>query len=214
MSCSGWASSFFELVCKDADQAKKIEKIINDSHGDKIFTAWKHTGNGNVLSLDFWDSEVYRTFDDRLEETYQWIKETFGLEITGYMVEEVEGLNYRCEFDENGKLQYEEIGWLSDYTTEQIKQIKIWASIRFNREKSNAELHCPKCNEKRMVVARMEHLEYCNVNVLTDKDGRCELDWENSDTSGDFEYCCEFCGAKLAQSLDEVERKLKAEMES
>ena len=210
----GWANSFFELVCKDADQAKEIEKIINDSHGDKFFTAQKRTGDENVLELEFCDSEVYMSFDDKLEETYQWIKETFGLEITGYMIEEVDCCNYRCEFDENGKLKWEDIGWLGEYNLEQIREIKQWVSIRFNPEKPNAELHCSKCNEKRMVVARMIHLEYCNVNVLTDKEGRCELDWDNADTSGDFEYCCEFCGAKLADSLDEVERKLKAEMES
>ena len=58
MSCSGWATSFFELVCKDADQTKEIEKIINDSHKDKIFTAQKRTGDENVLELEFCDSEV------------------------------------------------------------------------------------------------------------------------------------------------------------
>ena len=131
MGCSGWAISFFELVCKDADQAKEIEKIINDSHEDKIFTAQKRIGDENVLELEFCDSEVYRSFDGRLEESYQWVKETFGLEITGYMMEEVDGFNYRCEFDENGKLQSEEIGWISEYTLEQIREIKQWAKERF-----------------------------------------------------------------------------------
>ena len=69
--------------------------------------------------------------DGRIEESCQWVKETFGLEITGYMVEEVDGFNYRCEFDENGKLQSEEIGWISEYTLEQIREIKQWAKERF-----------------------------------------------------------------------------------
>lgn len=206
----GWANSFFEIVCENEVQAEEINDILNAPKNHKFFTSWRYKSNDSVLGLDLVDSELYGSFDEDVEEFYKWIKDTYNLKITGYMLEEVNGFNYRCEFDENGKLKWEEINWLSTYTIEQIKQIKHWASTHFDSKKSEAKLKCHNCGKLSIVSARMEKLEYCNVNVLVDKEGHCELDWENAETSGDFEYCCEFCGEKLAGSLDEVEEKLKS----
>lgn len=206
----GWANSFFEIVCENSDQAEEIDAILNEPKNNKFFTSWISRNNNVVLGLDLVDSDIYGSFDKNIEEFYKWIKDIYNLKITGYMIQEVDGFSIRCEFDENGKLKWEDINWLSTYTIEQIKQIKHWARAHFDSEKSEAKLQCHNCGKLSIVSARMEKLEYCNVNVLVDKEGNCELDWENADISGDFEYCCEFCGTTLARSIDEVEEKLKS----
>ena len=127
----GWANSFFEIVCENAAQAEEINDILNVPKKHKFFTSWIHGNNDAILGLDLVDSDLYGSFDEDIEEFYKWVKDTYNLKITGYMLEEVDGFHYRCEFDENGKLKSEDLNWISEYTLEQIREIKQWAKERF-----------------------------------------------------------------------------------
>ena len=74
-------------------------------------------------------------------------------------------------------------------------------------------LYCPKCKERQEVQANMIHLDFMKTSVLRflGFPDHCEIDWENADIEGDFEYICCRCGTKLADSLEDIENKLKEE---
>lgn len=88
--------------------------------------------------------------------------------------------------------------------TESIKRTE-------SNERSYVELFCPRCQETRLVTANMIQLEYGHLDVVADSKGRCELDWDTADISGDFEYVCDECGERIAATLSEVEERLKQE---
>ena len=76
-----------------------------------------------------------------------------------------------------------------------------------------AELYCPRCQQKQPVQANMIHMDYVKADVYVFKD-HCEVDWENADASGDFEFICDICGNPLAADLEALHNKLNKEISS
>ena len=74
-------------------------------------------------------------------------------------------------------------------------------------------LYCPNCKKRQEVHANMTHLDFMKTNVLCFSafPNYCEINWKAADIEGDFEYVCEVCGTKLADSLEDIENKLKEE---
>lgn len=128
------------------------------------------------------------------------------------MIESSGGDQYRCEFDSNGQLQDVNTAWLLEYSVDQIKELQNkYMERRFGSEWNYVELFCPRCQETRLVTANMIQLEYGHLGVVADSKGRCELDWDTADISGDFEYVCDKCGERIVTTLNEVEERLKQE---
>ena len=69
-------------------------------------------------------------------------------------------------------------------------------------------LFCPKCKCIQLVTANMYHVERAQASVLAFPD-HCEIDWDNMEIEGDFEYVCDFCGTRVADSMEDIENKLK-----
>lgn len=75
------------------------------------------------------------------------------------------------------------------------------------------ELMCPSCKQKQTLQANMIRLEFFKSDVLAYPD-HCEIDWDNAEVQGEFEFICEQCGTKLASDIPEVENKLEKEKEN
>lgn len=69
-------------------------------------------------------------------------------------------------------------------------------------------LYCPKCKQKQLLTANLVNVQRAQASVLKVFD-HCEIDWDSMEIEGDFEYCCDFCGTRLANSMEDVERQLK-----
>ena len=70
-------------------------------------------------------------------------------------------------------------------------------------------LYCPKCKDYCAVIANMYRLDRLQTGVLQFPD-HCEINFDCMlEVEGDFEYICEYCGTKLADSLEDIENKLK-----
>lgn len=208
MSCYGFADSFLFIECADKDQR---DLVMWSLQGNQIFYAEINPDSPLVIDLCFQDSEVNRNTDAVLERFARDLKETFGLNISGHFIADIDNSKYRHEFNADGKIHWAIADWLLGYSIEQINELHDYAIERFSSEAEHVELRCPSCRKAQPVTARMTHLEYCQANVLADREGRCELDWDSADISGDFEYVCEYCGQVIANCLDQVEELLKAE---
>lgn len=78
-------------------------------------------------------------------------------------------------------------------------------------DKNYVSFRCPKCKTERYVVAEAVELGKCTQGIHEPSPGYYELDW---DDSLDFDvrrvYCCGECGAKLADTITELEEVIKA----
>ena len=59
-----------------------------------------------------------------------------------------------------------------------------------------------------LVTANMFHIQRAQAGVLKYAD-HCVIDWDTMEIEGDFEYCCDFCGTRVAESMEDIEKKLK-----
>ena len=208
MSCNGYADSFLFITCKDEEQLKAALKVLEDS---TMFDTYTNEAFPLKISLELHNSEIYRSFDHDLEEFARTLKEQFDLNVSGYLIEEIDGDKYRCEFNADGELRWITTSGFGDYSIDQIAEIQKYAERRFGNKWNCVELFCPHCQKTQLVTANMIRLESGQLNVVTDTEGHCELDWDTGDISGDFEYVCEECGERIAADLCEVEERLKQE---
>lgn len=209
MSCYGAVDSFLYITCENVEQYNEVLNAIETE--TRLFDAYKNPEHPLQLRLEFRGPEMWSFFDHDLEQFARMLRERFGLRLSGFLIEEVYGDRYRCEFDSNGKLQKVSTAWSMEYSVDQIKELQKYAERRFGSEWSYVELFCPRCQKTRLVTANMIQLECGHLNVIVDSKGRCELDWDTADISGAFEYVCDECGEQIATTLNEVEERLKQE---
>lgn len=211
MSSIGSAFSFLRIVCKDIEQANLVKEAIDKKYSEK-FIAEISSAAQNEIELIFQDCDIYSDFDEVLVEFAKWLKSEYKLSISGYIKEVMDDDRlFRTEFDSEGELHEANIEWLLQYSVEQIKELQDIAHSRFNPDRKPVELMCPKCGEKREIEAEMDKLGFFNATVVTSKDGKCYIDWDNYDASGDFNFRCKCCYTELASDLREIEDKLKLE---
>lgn len=78
-------------------------------------------------------------------------------------------------------------------------------------DKNYVKFNCPECKSEQYVIAEVVEAGKCTQCVHEPSPGYYELDW---DDSLDFDvrrvYCCEECGAKLADTITELEEVIKA----
>lgn len=209
----GTIESYLFLDCKDENQALQIKVDDYNEPITELLSMFQVTGKRSRLMLKFRWNEVYSDLNSDLEKFAEMIKEKYNLEISGYVLSEIEGNRYRGEFH-GLKMQYRELDWLHSFTLTQIDAIRSFAEKTFKEPQDNieqVELYCPKCNQKRIVTAEADSMNYLRIPVFSDPSGNCNLDWENLDAECDFSYHCDFCGETLAMGLCEVEEKLEAE---
>ena len=88
----------------------------------------------------------------------------------------------------------------------------MYSDEKVNQGPELLELYCPACERRQPVRANMVRLEYLRASVLRYKDGRHpEIDWQNADVAGDFEYVCDQCGAPMGADMDALEARAKEE---
>lgn len=209
----GWASSFLSIVCKNENQFKEVQKEIEDNYSE-LFVVEQSINSNNTLNLTFQNSDIYSDSEETLESFAKWLKKRFDLKVSGHIIENMDdGYFYRTEFNDNGELISAEINWFGQFSVEQIQDLQIIAHDKFNSLTTAVELYCPKCGCKREVMANMKRLELYSTTVVANKNGRCSIDWDNADVSGDFDYCCKCCCTVLANDLNGIEEKLKIERE-
>lgn len=209
----GTIESYLFIDCKDEDQALQIKVDDYNEPITELLSMFQVTGKRSRLMLKFRWNEVYSDLNSDLEKFAETIKEKYNLEISGYVLSEIEDKRYRGEFHDL-KMQYRELDWLHSFTLTQIDAIRSFAEKTFKEPQDNieqVELYCPKCQKKQVVTAEMDTMNFCRVPVMVDPKGYCTLDWSEIDTEGDFSYHCDFCGETLAMGIREVEEKLKAE---
>jgi hypothetical protein len=141
MSCYGFADSFLYITCESVEQYNKVLNVIETE--TTLFTAYKNSEHPLQLRLEFRDSEMWSSFDHDLEQFAAMLKEQFGLRLSGSLIEEVGSIQYRCEFDSNGKLQDADTVWLMKYSVDQIKELQTYAETKFGDRRKSVELFCP-----------------------------------------------------------------------
>lgn len=116
------ATSELTIVCDNPKQKDDVRHMMEE-YADLIvlFEPSRHPLQFDVLLTD---SDVDSSFDEKIEAIAKQLYEKFGLRMSGYLLEEVDGCHYRGELDDNQNLQWVDLDWLSTYTVAQILELR------------------------------------------------------------------------------------------
>ena len=101
----GTIESYLFIDCKDENQALQIKVDDYNEPITELLSMFQVTGKRSRLMLKFRWNEVYSDLNSDLEKFAETIKEKYNLEISGYVLSEIEGNRYRGEFH-GLKMQY------------------------------------------------------------------------------------------------------------
>lgn len=125
---AGNAYSHLYVECTSEKEAEDVKKLIEEARlfCTRVEVNTKKIGNPVNVYILLFDSEVGFGFNEELKNLYKDILEKTGKRIEGYLiVEDFEP--YRVEFDKDGALQEEWVGWLEEYPIWAIRQIRAYA---------------------------------------------------------------------------------------
>ena len=211
MSRYGICDSFLTIECESREKANEIiEKIENETRWNDLFQCnLYHTPGKYSYSISLWlnDAEMYRGFDDDIEEFAEWIKETFGKEIYGFLLQEIDGTKYRGEVDLNGKLHFVDFDFLNNLTNNQICELQGIAEDKF--EKEPIKIKCPHCGQENPVLASLIKISLVEFTCFEEK-GEPRINFNNPhEVEGEFEFICNDCRGLIASDVEELKNILK-----
>lgn len=78
-------------------------------------------------------------------------------------------------------------------------------------DKNYVKFNCPKCRSEQYVLAEVVESDRCTQCVHEPYPGHYELDWDDTvDFNVRREYRCDFCGGKLADTIEELQEVISA----
>lgn len=125
---AGNAYSHLYVECTSEKEAEDVKKLVEETQlfYTRVEVNTKKIGNPVNVYILFLDSEVCPGFNEELKRLYKDILEKTGRRVEGYfIVEDFE--TFRVEFDKDGALQEEWVGWLEEYPIWAIRELRSYA---------------------------------------------------------------------------------------
>ena len=132
---SGWADADLQVLCDSREEAEKIASLI--SKGDLSWyleaSIKDPSESEKMYKVDMCmkNSEIYRSFDDDLENLWKSIYETTGKKMTGKVLEDMDGYRSRSDFNDEGRLEYADITFLESLTSKQIAEVRKYVEDKY-----------------------------------------------------------------------------------
>ena len=126
-----WASCEMFVICQNEEQVNAVSKKFEQDILPKgTFTLWKTEHEPLKICLDLRCSDVSWSFDEEVLALCDWFHENFSLTVEGYWLFEGDDGHWRCEV-KDGKVADAYLDWLSEYTVEQINELRKQAEIKY-----------------------------------------------------------------------------------
>ncbi len=129
----GWilATSNLYVTCKDQEQCRKLIAEFRNEDPDRCkFYLHLSTEKPLKVAFELEGGEVPSDFDDIVINMDKWLRSRFGLTFEGYWWSEIDCDEYRSEIHD-GEVKDAYLGWLKQYTIEQIEKIRQYAETTF-----------------------------------------------------------------------------------
>ena len=127
----GWVSCGLFVNCQNKEQVNAVSnKFDRDILPGGTFTLWKSEHEPLKIYIDLPDGEVSCGFDEEVLALCDWFQENFSLSVEGAWIFEGDDGHWRSEV-KDGKVIDAYLDWLSEYTVEQINELRKHAEEKY-----------------------------------------------------------------------------------
>ena len=127
----GWVSCGLFVNCQNKEQVNAVSnKFDRDILPGGTFSLWKPEREPLKIYIDLIDNEVSFDFDEEVIALFDWFRENFSLSVEGAWFFEGDNGHWRSEV-KDGKVIDAYLDWLSEYTVEQINELRKHAEEKY-----------------------------------------------------------------------------------
>ena len=127
----GWVSCGLFVNCQNKEQEDAVSnKFDREILPGGTFTLWKSEHEPLKIYIDLVDNDVSFGFDEEVISLFDWFRENFSLSVEGGWRFEGDDGHWRCEV-KDGKVIDAYLDWLSEYTVEQINELRKHAEEKY-----------------------------------------------------------------------------------
>lgn len=127
----GWVSCGLFVNCQNKEQEDAVSnKFDREILPGGTFTLWKSEHEPLKIYIDLVDNDVSFGFDEEVIALFDWFRENFSLPVEGGWRFEGDDGHWCCEV-KDGKVIDAYLDWLSEYTVEQINELRKHAEEKY-----------------------------------------------------------------------------------